>query len=60
MNKDINLQESEKNDSDNSEKVLIITALVMFAVLIGYNAFMSRHKMVHCFQRSMMIKAIYI
>ena len=39
MNKDINLQESEKNDSDNSEKVLIITALVMFAVLIGYNAF---------------------
>jgi len=29
----------EKSKSDNSEKVLIITALVMFAVLIGYNAF---------------------
>ena len=39
MNKDINLQESEKNDSDNSEKILIITAIIMFAVLIGYNAF---------------------
>ena len=39
MNKDINLQESEKNDSDNSEKILIITAIIMFAILIGYNAF---------------------
>ena len=29
----------EKSKSDNSEKVLIIAALVMFAVLIGYNAF---------------------
>lgn len=37
MEEEIDLK--EKSKSDNSEKVLIITALVMFAVLIGYNAF---------------------
>lgn len=39
MKKDTNLQENRKNKANNSEKILIITAIIMFAILIGYNAF---------------------